>query len=46
MQWLGAALDSFLAIAAYELCLPQSTPFGTSRGRGPTVWSTILIVGY
>jgi hypothetical protein len=45
MQWLGAALDSFLAIATYELCLPQSTPFGTSRGRGPTIWSTILIVG-
>jgi hypothetical protein len=45
MQWLGAALDSFLAIAAHELCLPQSTPFGTSRGRGPTIWSTILIVG-
>ena len=45
MQWLGAALDSFLAIAAYELYLPQSTTLGTSRGRGPAIWSTILIVG-
>jgi hypothetical protein len=45
MQWLSVALDSFLAIAAYELCLPQSTPFGTSRGRGPAIWSTVLIVG-
>jgi hypothetical protein len=45
MQWLGVALDSFLAIAAYELCLPQSTLFGASRGRGPAIWSAILIVG-
>jgi hypothetical protein len=45
MQRLGAALDSFLAVAAYEPSLPQSTPFSTSRGRGPAIWSTILIVG-
>lgn len=45
MQWLGVALDSFLAIAAYELCLLPNTPFGTSRGRGPAIWSIILIVG-
>jgi hypothetical protein len=45
MQWLGAALDSFLAIAAYELCLLQSPAFGTSQGRGLAIWSTILIVG-
>jgi hypothetical protein len=44
MQWLGAALDSFLAIASYELCLPQSPVGSNTRGRGPIIWSTILIV--
>jgi hypothetical protein len=44
MQWLGATLDSFLAIATYELCLPHSTAGSISRGRGPAIWSTILIV--
>jgi hypothetical protein len=46
MQWLGATLDSFLAIAAHKLCLPQS-PLGPNiRGHGPAIWSTILIVSY
>lgn len=43
-QWLAATLDSFLAIATYELCLPSRTAGGTSRGRGPVIWSTILLV--
>ena len=44
MQWLSAMLDSFVAIATYELCLPP-TPVGSNfRGRGPAIWSTILVV--
>lgn len=44
MQWLGAALDSFLAIASYELCLSQSPVGSNTYGRGPTIWGTVLIV--
>jgi hypothetical protein len=46
MQWFSAMLDSFLAIAAYELCLPQGTVGSTTRGRGPAIWSTIMIVSW
>jgi hypothetical protein len=44
VQWLAATLDSFVAIATYELCLPYRAAGGTSRGRGPIIWSTILLV--
>ena len=46
MQWFAASLDSFLAVAVYELSLPQSNSGITGRSRGPAIWSTILIVSH
>ena len=46
MQWFAASLDSFLAIAVYELALPQSNSGSTGRSRGPAIWSTMLIVSH
>ncbi len=44
MQWGSASLDCFLAIAAYELSLPHTSGGGTTRARGPAIWSAVTIV--
>ena len=44
MQWLSAGLDTFLAIAAYELSFPLGPAGNNSRGRGALIWGPILIV--
>lgn len=42
MQWGSLAIDAFLAITAYELSLPHSS--SSSRGHGPMIWSTVVVV--
>ena len=44
MQWIAAAIDLFLVVAAYELSLPQVQSGRPGRGRGPVIWSSVLLV--
>ena len=44
MQWIAAAIDFFLVVAAYELSLPQAQSGRPGRGRGPVIWSSVLLV--
>jgi hypothetical protein len=44
MQFFCVALDSWLAIAVYELCLQKSSKDKEARAKTPLVWSSILLV--
>jgi hypothetical protein len=44
MQFVGAALDCCLAMAAFELCLQRHTEGEKDPAAAPLAWGLILLV--